>query len=131
LFRLSRGGHWDALAATPAFDMLLRQQFSAQNAGYAGCASLIVETAGAPIGRLALKCDDSLRLAEIALLPEARGQGFGAALILMLQAEAQTRALPLRLSVARDNLRAAALYGRLGFVACGGDAVYAEMVWRT
>lgn len=78
---------------------------------------------------MALKCDDSLWLVDIALLPEARGQGFGEALLVPLQAEARNRALPLRLSVARDNPRAAALYRRLGFKECGGDAVYAKMIW--
>ncbi|MGO8739004.1 GNAT family N-acetyltransferase [Rhodoblastus sp.] len=131
LFRLSRGAAWDALASAPAFEPLMRQQFAAQNAALAACLKLIVATAtGEPIGRLALAGGDSPRLADIALLPETRGRGFGAALIAAAQAEARRRALPLRLSVARDNPGAARLYRRLGFMDCGGDAVYAEMIWR-
>jgi ribosomal protein S18 acetylase RimI-like enzyme len=131
LFQRSRGAEWEAMAATPAFAPLMRQQFAAQNAAYAGSRLLIIETeAGAPIGRLALAGGDCLRIVDIALSPDMRGRGFGSALIGALQREARARGLPLRLSVARTNARAGALYRRLGFDSCGGDAVYAEMVWR-
>ncbi len=130
LFRQARAAECAALAATPMFDALLRQQFAAQNTAYAGADLLIVlSQAGARLGRLALQQAESLDIVDIALSPEARGKGIGAALILFLQRQARDAAVPLRLNVARGNWRAAALYRRLGFGECGGDAVYAAMVW--
>ena len=84
-----------------------------------------------PVGRLlVVRSADEIRLADIALLPEHRGQGIGAALIGGLQDEAASRGLPLRLHVARDNHEAARLYQRLGFIITGDTGSHFKMEWR-
>ncbi|MDO8881338.1 N-acetyltransferase [Pseudotabrizicola sp.] len=57
---------------------------------------------------------DHLRLRKLYLDPLWEGQGHGAAVLALVQAEATTRALPLRLSVLRPNRRALAFYLREG-----------------
>jgi len=89
--------------------------------------------AAAPIGRLYLdRAGPVWRLTEIGIAPEARGGGTGSALIAWLQGEARlARATGIDLHVASDNVRAAALYRRLGFAqAPGGTATHARMFWR-
>src|SRR2546423_5984570 len=69
-----------------------------------------------PVGHLlVVRSADEIRLADIALLPEHRGQGIGAALIGGLQDEGAHRGLPLRLHVARHNHDAGRPYQQLGF----------------
>ncbi|MFT4149331.1 MAG: GNAT family N-acetyltransferase [Paracoccaceae bacterium] len=69
--------------------------------------------------RLANGADDGLFLIDgVCVTPEARGQGVGTALMAALCAEATVRGYPAaRLEVIDSNLRARALYERLGFVA--------------
>ena len=56
------------------------------------------------------------RLAAMAVIPEARGQGVGAACVLHLLAEARARGeRAMTLEVIEQNARAADLYGRCGF----------------
>jgi ribosomal protein S18 acetylase RimI-like enzyme len=68
---------------------------------------------------------EEVRLIEILLLPEYRGNGAGTALIRQLIATAGTR--PLRLSVDARNTPAIRLYQRLGFQPAGGDEVHILM----
>lgn len=85
-----------------------------------------------PVGRLlVVRSADEIRLADIALLPEHRGLGIGAALIGGLQDEAASLGVPLRLHVARDNRGAARLYERLGFIITGDTGSHYKMEWRS
>ena len=72
---------------------------------------------------------ESIRVVDIALLAQERGQGLGTACIRDLQAEAERTARTLRLSVVRMNA-AARLYERLGFRVTGGDEIRYAMEWR-
>ena len=68
-----------------------------------------------PIGRLMIsRMEDEIRLVDIALLSEVRGNGIGAKLIADLLVIAQRENKPLRLHVEKFN-RALQLYQRLGF----------------
>ena len=69
---------------------------------------------------------DCIRLLDIALLPEYRGQGIGSYLIRRLTAESTSTQIPLRLSVLVGS-PAVRLYQRLGFVLGRQDALYCEM----
>ena len=118
----------------PMLEMLIRQQFDAQSAGYRvqfpTALREIVEVDGAPVGRLVSdRGRGHLHLVDIALDPARRGQGLGSLLIGQLMDEAREAGLPIDLRVACDNVRAAALYARLGFQITGSDAVYREMRW--
>jgi len=74
--------------------------------------------AARPIGRLYVdRARRHWHLIEIALVPDARGQALGSALIAWLaHAAREAGASALTLQVAHDNPRAVALYERLGFV---------------
>jgi ribosomal protein S18 acetylase RimI-like enzyme len=70
----------------------------------------------APAGRIFLQANaDHLFLVDLVLLPAFRGQGHGTALLQDLIRFAHASRRPLRLHVAKNNPRAAALYQRLGF----------------
>ncbi len=87
---------------------------------------------GACLGRLWVdRGPDRLHVLDIALLPEARGQGLGTALLLSLMDEAGQRGVPLTVSVELHN-PARALYERLGFVPQEApQGIYQRMAWRS
>jgi len=112
----------------------LAQQHQAQHqyyqAHYEGAEWLIVERDGAAIGRLYLAEGESdIRLIDIALLPEQRGAGIGAALIDDLLAWAGARGKSVSLHVEPNN-PVRRLYLRLGFVAGEVLGAYQRMDWE-
>lgn len=67
--------------------------------------------------------NDRFLMDGLAVVPEARGQGVGRALLSAIEAEAQRRGYPaVRLDVADTNPRARALYERCGYVAEGDQS---------
>lgn len=91
---------------------------------------LIVTRAETPIGRYYLHRDtDSLRLIDIALLPDWRGQGIGGLLLQGLLAEANQHNKTVQLHVEQFN-PAQKLYLRLGFVAIEEQGIHILMQWR-
>lgn len=90
----------------------------------------VVVCDGQPSGRLIVdRCSHSIRLVDIALLPDYRSAGIGSELLRRLLDEATAAGKPVVLHVARSN-PAGALYQRLGFVVSARDEVYLEMQWR-
>lgn len=111
----------------------LRQQFEAQDAyyreHYAGAEFLILEWDGQAVGRLYVdRWPGEIRLMDVALLPEARGQGVGTRLLRELQDEARAAGKPLRIHVERFN-PALRLYERLGFRVLEDRGVYLFLEW--
>lgn len=97
----------------------LQMQFEAQHrhyvSTYAGVSFSVIERQAEPIGRLYLhKGDEEVRIVDLALLPSARGQGIGTALLDEVLASADARGQRVTLHVEHDN-PARRLYGRLGF----------------
>lgn len=83
---------------------------------FPGVEFFLLEFDGAPAGRLYLHLTEARWfIVDLVLLPQCRGRGHGTALLsdLIRQAEAARR--PVHLHVAKSNVRAAALYHRLGF----------------
>ncbi len=120
---------WDA-AQQEAF---VRMQFVAQDRAYRQqfpqAEHAVVQVAGADAGRILVdRGDIEIRLIDIALLPEYRGQGLGSALLQSLVAEAAAAARRVSLHVAIDN-PAALLYRRLGFVAVEDCGLHTLMHW--
>lgn len=105
---------------------------------FAGADFWIVERADrasthGPVGRFYLDRSTPLwRVVDIGFLPEARGQGCGAALLTWAQAAAVAAgAAGIDLHVAASNHRARALYQRLGFrTADDGDGHHLRMAWE-
>lgn len=135
LFRASRGPGWDQVPL-PAemLAKLMEQQFHAQTQGYRAAypqARLeIVTIHAAPIGRLATdRAADGLRLIDIAIVPERRGQGVGGAILRALMDEAAAAGSQVILQVARDNLAAQRLYHRSGFVMTEANDTHLTLCW--
>lgn len=87
--------------------------------------SHIVLVEEAPVGLIAWEDRRDHRwLDEIQIVREWRGRGLGSILLRDLLAQARGSRMPLRLQVLRENIRAQALYRRLGFEASGESATH-------
>jgi ribosomal protein S18 acetylase RimI-like enzyme len=115
--------------------MFLMQQHAAQHAHYQqhyrGMDALIVERGGAAIGRLYLyDTENEVRIVDISLIPTAQRQGFGAALLHDVLADATARDRRVTIHVEKNN-PARALYAELGFVVIDEDrGAYDFWEWR-
>jgi GNAT superfamily N-acetyltransferase len=115
-------------------DEFLTQQFNAQHDYYhqqfPAAEFLVVERDGEAVGRIYLdRRATGLRLVDIALVPEMRSQGLGAALLLDLLDEGRAVNLPVSIHVERNN-PAMRLYLRLGFRPIEDKGVYQLLEWR-
>jgi len=137
LFESARPDRALLSAALPraALELFLDQQFHFQTAYYARAypkaAHLIVLAKDIAVGRLILDCGArNWRVVDIALLPQARGKGFGAALLRgVLNAAARAAAPSVSLTVELAN-PARRLYEQLGFVVVEETPSGAAMEWR-
>jgi GNAT superfamily N-acetyltransferase len=115
-------------------EAFLRMQFNAQRQSYEWQYPLaerrIILRDGEPAGRMIVhRADEEFLLVDIAILPEHRNSGIGAALIKGLLDEAALARKPVRLHVGRVN-PARRLYERLGFVCISDTGTYFSMEWR-
>jgi GNAT superfamily N-acetyltransferase len=104
------------------------QQFEAQSRHYeehyTETSFDVIVVDGEPAGRLIVaRWEGELRIVDIALLPDWRGQGVGGGLLRGLIAEAEERGVKASIHVEEFN-PALALYQRLGFVPAGEHGVY-------
>lgn len=109
-------------------DAFLQQQHEAQHAHYSahytGMEWLIVEVGGAAIGRLYLaEWKNEVRIVDIALLPDHRRRGIGAAILRDIIAWADGLPKPVSIHVEKYN-PARHLYLRLGFEPVGETGAY-------
>ena len=113
--------------------VFLRSQFLAQHTYYmeqfTGAQFDLILNNGHPIGRMYVdRRLDEIRLIDIAILPEVRGQGIGGGLLRALLEEAKGLLLPVRIHVESFN-PALRLYQRLGFEKVEDQGVYYLMEW--
>jgi GNAT superfamily N-acetyltransferase len=114
-------------------EAFVRMQFDAQAADYQrnnpdGTFD-VIEVEGRPAGRLYVdRRPGDIRIVDIALLPEYRGEGIGAELISRLIDEAAGTGRKVSIHVEIHN-RAAALYTRMGFVTVDEHGIYRRMEW--
>jgi ribosomal protein S18 acetylase RimI-like enzyme len=116
-------------------DRMLRMQFDAQRRGYLhqfpAASARVILRGPSPVGWVIVdRSGPELRCVDIAIVSEARSQGIGTAVLLALQEEAAAADRPLVLSVLRMNVRALALYVRLGFRAVAETGLHTQMEWR-
>lgn len=125
-----------SITADPAFvKSIIEMQQRLQAAGYRqsfpDAEYHVLEVDGVACGRLVLAAAaGQLRLVDIALLPESRGQGMGRRVLRALQACATAHAAPLALSVHHSNPNARRLYQALGFRTHNRDELAEQMVWN-
>jgi GNAT superfamily N-acetyltransferase len=101
-------------------DAFLRTQFDAEERDWRnhheGTQCLVVQRDGVPVGRLYLaRSEHELRIMDLTLLPEHRGQGIGSALLTGLLDEAEATRHTVRAFIERGS-PAVRLYRRLGFL---------------
>jgi ribosomal protein S18 acetylase RimI-like enzyme len=113
---------------------VIQMQYRAQTEGYGAqfpnAMYFVVEKHQEPIGRVVIDFGhNEVRLIDIAFIQQARGKGFGEAVVRGLQqAAAQVRA-PMSLSVLSQNRVARNLYMKLGFIVESTSPPYDFMVW--
>ncbi|CCF82961.1 GNAT family N-acetyltransferase [Nitrolancea hollandica] len=120
---------WDAAQK----DAFLRMQFDAQHRYYQkqfpDAAYQVIRVNDCPAGRLYVdRNPDEVRIIDIALLPEYRGQGIGTTLLRSLLEEAGRANKPVRIHVEQAN-PALRLYRRLGFAVVADRGIYVLMEW--
>lgn len=122
-------GSADPVFASALIAMQQRLQGADYRARFPHADTWLLERAGAPYARIVVERDAlRIRLVDIAVLPEARGQGAGTRILLALQQWAGDCGVPLQLAVHAGNPRARRLYLALGFVADGAAAD--QLCWR-
>lgn len=112
----------------------LRSQFELQYAHYRehyrNANFWLITRADRPIGRLYLQQDtDEIRLMDIALTPEQRGQGLGTSLMTAVLAQAKAKGARVTLHVEPLN-PAQRLYHRLGFRLVAERGIYHFLEWN-
>jgi ribosomal protein S18 acetylase RimI-like enzyme len=112
----------------------LEHQHKAQHqhyrAHYPGAEWLIIEQGGAAIGRLYLvEWERELRIIDISLVAEARGRGYGGALVSDVMAAAAAAGKNVTIHVERHN-PALRLYERLGFGLVEDKGIYLMLEWN-
>lgn len=115
----------------------LSQQFVAQHQYYQefykGAELQMIEQGGEGIGRLYvhwLYSPDEVRIMDVALLPQFRGQGIGGQLIRSIQDKARNLGKRVTIHVEYNN-PAQELYKRLGFQKIGEfNSVYYLLEWK-
>lgn len=91
---------------------------------YPDAASEVIEADGRDAGWIVVvTLPHEVRLAEIMVAEEFRGQGIGTAVIGEVLAAAESAGKPVRLQVNATNFAAIRLYERLGFRRIDGDEV--------
>jgi GNAT superfamily N-acetyltransferase len=113
--------------------VFLDSQFKAMRRGYAGQFPQgefsVLMLGEKPIGLMVVnRAEHELRLVDIALLPEHRGQGIGTYWLNKLAQEAALKQKPFRLHVFKGS-RPWSLYERLGFVKIDEDGPYEHLEW--
>lgn len=135
---LSTRADLQALAGDPALTSMIapliamqqKAQALSYQASHPGAEYLVIEHAGTPVGRAVVHgAAGCLRLVDISVLPQARGQGCAAGALAQLQQRAAADGCALHLTVRLDNAGARRLYDRLGFVAVSDDGLDARMRW--
>lgn len=112
----------------------LATQFDLQTRAYEmqfpDAAHSIIEFENLAAGRLIVhRGAQEFRLIDIAVSPEFRGRGIGAAVVSELQCEAATQNKLLVLRVLKTNEKAVAFYEKLGFEKTD-ENLYWAMCWR-
>lgn len=117
-------------------EAFLRQQFEHQHnfyqQTYSEAAYALITRGEEVLGRLYVdRRGDEIRIIDIALLPQHRGQGIGGSIVQGLLEEAATReqGRVVRIHVEHSN-PAMRLYQRLGFREIEDKEIYKLMEWR-
>ncbi|MCU7924125.1 MAG: GNAT family N-acetyltransferase [Candidatus Thiodiazotropha sp. (ex Dulcina madagascariensis)] len=115
-------------------ESLIEQQQQAQTVGYGdqfpNAMYFIIEKQGERIGRIVIDFGpNEIRIIDVALIPMARGKGYGTGIIRALKHAAGSACSPLVLSVYKSNPAARQLYEQEGFRVEQSDQMIDQMAW--
>ncbi|QSX37414.1 GNAT family N-acetyltransferase [Shewanella sedimentimangrovi] len=115
-------------------ESILAMQYRAQTQGYGdkypNAMYFIIEKHWEPIGKATVDFGhNEVRLVDIAFMPQARGHGFGRAIIQSFQQAAAQSGVPMTLTVLQQNQAAMQLYAALGFTVECYQEPYYLMSW--
>jgi ribosomal protein S18 acetylase RimI-like enzyme len=132
LFKSVRMPEFAHVPLEPAqLEMLMSLQYTAQKGSYGAQypgGDSIVLLDGQPVGRIWLyRTPAEHLLVDIALMPQFRSRGIGAALLTGAIGAARAAGVRLCCSVAVNNPGSLRFHQRLGFQIVGQDEVYYEM----
>ncbi|MFC1750245.1 GNAT family N-acetyltransferase [Pseudomonadota bacterium] len=113
---------------------LIDMQHRAQTVGYGdkfpNAMYFIIEKHNERVGRVVVDFGpNEIRIVDLALLPKARGLGFGKGIIQSLQTASASAGAPLLLSVENINVGAKRLYASLGFQLEESSEIYDLLIW--
>lgn len=134
LYRSTRHDLRLADAEQDYIETLIDMQHHAQTVGYGekfpNAMYFIVEKHNEKVGRVVVDFGpNEIRIVDIALLPAARGHGFGKGIVQSLQAASASTRVPLLLVVERLNVGARQLYAGLGFQLAERDDLHDLLIW--
>lgn len=134
LYRTTRSDLLGMLADPRYIDGLVATQQRQQTDGfrslYPDAMYQVLELDGTPVGRLVTAvAGDALRVVDIAVVPQARGQGVGGEALRRVQQQAVREGRDVTLAVRRDNAGARRLYASLGFAVEREDSTL-QLRWR-
>ncbi|AXE29660.1 GNAT family N-acetyltransferase [Chromobacterium phragmitis] len=116
-------------------DSVQRQQLQVLQQGtgqqYPNAMHFIVEKAGSAVGAVMVDFGhNEVRIIFLAMLPEARGRGYGKTVLQGLQQAARQVGAPLAAVVWHHNGEARGVYQSLGFVMEEAGAMADKLVWH-
>lgn len=134
LFQSTREFLYQADAEKEYIDMVIDQQRYLQTEGYGqqfpNAYTMIVDKQQESIGKIVLDFGANLvHVLDLALIPAARGKGYGKAVLQAIQYVAQQQMLPVGLSVEAYNIPAKKLYLSLGFQVVEQTPTHEFMLW--
>lgn len=115
-------------------ESIVDMQFKAQSEGYGeqtpNAMYFIIEKHHEKVGKVTVDFGhNAVHIIDIAFLPQARGLGFGKAIIQSFQSAAIQNKVPLTLNVAEYNVAAQRLYQSLGFQVERNNPPYLGLIW--
>ncbi|MBI1772089.1 MAG: GNAT family N-acetyltransferase [Burkholderiales bacterium] len=121
----------DAAFIAQMVKMQQHVQMEGVRMNYPDAGHWLIEDAGQPAGRVIIDTgSNDVRLLDIAIIPAAQRKGVAKAILLAMQADAQSQGKGVSLAVEQTNFAARGLYLQLGFIACSADALFEQMYWR-
>ena len=115
-------------------DLLIKQQFLLQQASYRSsfpaAEIFIINHHSLPAGKVMVDVSsEAIHIVDIALSENARGKGWGSALLRALKKYAEQEGRVLRLAVDQQNIRAKKLYLALGFRVVESSLTHDTLLW--
>lgn len=135
LYRSTREDLLGLLADPRYVEGIIAMQQQMQVAGYRSsypeAVYEVLELGGVPVGRLVTaSVPGAVRVVDIAVMPQARGQGVAGEALRRLQRQAAQDGRDVALAVRTDNPGARRLYAALGFTVDREEAARLELRWR-